>query len=94
MDSPYKRTVVDMDESDAMEFWEERAAIMQFDGGRSQPDAEYYAAVLMRRYAERHGIEVKHHWLRSLTNNAGEWSDAEARPISKRESYVPPTFRG
>ena len=29
-----------MDESDALEFWNERAPILQYDGGRSQPDAE------------------------------------------------------
>jgi hypothetical protein len=48
-----------MDETDALEFWNESAAIMQFDGGRNQPDAEYYAAVLMRRYAEAQGIRAR-----------------------------------
>jgi len=35
------------------------------------PDAEYFAAVLMRRYADRHGIEVKHHWLTAITRGRG-----------------------
>ncbi|MFM0554799.1 hypothetical protein P0D69_28085 [Paraburkholderia sediminicola] len=83
-----------MDESDALEFWAERAAIMQFDGGLSQPDAEYGAAVLMRRYAEAHGIDIKHHWLRLLLRSAGEWSDAGEKPTAAREPYIPTQFRG
>ncbi|MET3233798.1 UNVERIFIED_ORG: hypothetical protein ABIC54_006013 [Burkholderia sp. 1263] len=83
-----------MDESDALEFWSERAAIMQFDGGCSQPDAEYFAAVLMRRYADRHGIEVKHRWLTAITREGAEWSDAEGQPVYNPAPYIPSQFRG
>ncbi|MDR6412212.1 UNVERIFIED_ORG: hypothetical protein ABIC62_005712 [Burkholderia sp. 1595] len=83
-----------MDESDALEFWNERAAIMQYDGGRSQPDAEYFAAVLMRRYAQRHGIEIRHHWLASITRGGAQWSDTEGKPVSNLAPYIPSQFRG
>lgn len=69
-----------MDESDALEFWAERAAIMQFDGRCSQPDAEFNAAFLMKRFAERHGIEITNHWLRWVTRQSWEWSD-DARKV-------------
>lgn len=83
-----------MDESDALEFWAERAAIMQYDGGRPQPDAEYYAAVLMRQYADKHGIEIKDHWLRAMTRGGVEWSDNEGKPVYEPAACVPTQFKG
>jgi hypothetical protein len=78
---------------DPLEFFEERAAILQFEAGRSRPDAEFYAVVLMRRYCARMGIdEPEDHWMRSLPR--AEWSDDEGKPVYERESYVPPQFRG
>jgi hypothetical protein len=35
-----------MDESDAMEFYLERAPIIEIDGGRPRPDADYAAIIL------------------------------------------------
>jgi hypothetical protein len=83
-----------MDQDDEQEFWAERAAIIQFDGVISQPDAEYHAAVLLRRYVEKQGVEVKHHWLRSLAGNVAEWSDEQGKPIYQPARYVPRQFRG
>jgi hypothetical protein len=39
-----------MDESDALQFYFERAAIIEIDGGRSRPDADYAAIILTRLY--------------------------------------------
>jgi hypothetical protein len=58
------------------------------------PDAEYFAAVLMRRYADRHGIEVKHHWLTAITRGGAEWSDAEGQPVYNPAPCIPSQFRG
>jgi hypothetical protein len=79
--------------SDPLEFYAERAAILQYEAGLSQPDAEYYAVVLMRRYCERKGIdEPNDHWMKALPR--AEWSDDEGKPVMRREAYVPPQFRG
>jgi len=84
-----------MDQTDLLEFWAERAAIMQFDAGIARPDADFYAAILTRKLADRHGIEIRHHWLRSITRMAGaEWSDDKGKVVVKREEYFPPQFRG
>jgi hypothetical protein len=77
----------------ALEFFAERAAIMQYDGNLSRPDSEYFAVVLMRRYCARMGIdEPRDHWMKAMPR--AEWSDAEGRPVMKREPYVPPQFKG
>jgi hypothetical protein len=46
-----------VDQSDAMEFFMERAAIIEIDGCRNRPDASYAAEFLTRRYCDRHGID-------------------------------------
>jgi hypothetical protein len=75
-----------MTEADLLEFFTERAAIIQFDGGRTRPDADFYAAILTRRLAEAHGIEIQSHWLRSISRIvAAEWSEAEGKAVVKRE---------
>ena len=77
----------------ALEFFAERAAIMQYEGGLSRPDAEYYATVLTRRYCARTGIdEPKDHWMKAMPR--AEWSDDEGKPVMRRESYVPTQFKG
>ncbi|SOE81315.1 hypothetical protein SAMN05446927_4593 [Caballeronia arationis] len=49
--------MVDENENeDAAEFFLERAAIMEIDGGLSQADAEFYAAVATRRWCLQRGI--------------------------------------
>lgn len=40
---------------DAAEFYEERAAIMEYDGGTKRYNAQFYAEHLTRRYCERTG---------------------------------------
>jgi len=40
---------------DATEFYEERAAIIEYDGGVKRYDAQFYAEHLTRRYCERTG---------------------------------------
>ena len=44
-----------MDPTDAEEFYEERAAIIQYDGGAKRLEAEYSAGHLVRVYCERTG---------------------------------------
>ena len=77
----------------ALEFFAERAAIMQYEGGLSRPDSEYFAVVLMRRYCERKGIdEPSDHWMKSLPR--AEWSDEEGKPVYRDGTYVPPQLKG
>jgi hypothetical protein len=80
---------------DPIEFFEERAAIIQFDGNRSRPDAEFAAAILMRRYCERMGIaEPKGHWTHGLPRHGVSWSDDDGKPVYVQEAYIPGQFRG
>jgi hypothetical protein len=76
----------------ALEFFAERAAILQFEANLSRPDAEYYAVILTRRYCARMGIdEPSDHWMKSMPR--AEWSDAEGKPVMKREPLIP-DYRG
>lgn len=43
------------EDTDARELYEERAAIMEFDGGLPRHSAEFYACVAAWRYCERTG---------------------------------------
>ncbi|MBU6490322.1 MAG: hypothetical protein KGQ57_21225 [Burkholderiales bacterium] len=45
------------DDTDARELYEERAAIMEYDGGLPRHDAEFYACAAAWRYCERTGAE-------------------------------------
>lgn len=61
------------------EWWEERAAIMQFDGGMSRADAQYAAFALTLRYCERTGQRLpygRYFYTHRLGEDAHlEWSD-------------------
>lgn len=43
------------DGSNAEEFWAERIAIMQFDGGMKGMDAEHFAAIRTKRWCKQTG---------------------------------------
>jgi hypothetical protein len=55
------------DDTDARELYTERAAIMQYDGGMSRHQAEYFACVAVWRHCERTGaVEPRLHDYRLL----------------------------
>jgi hypothetical protein len=75
---------------DRLEFYEERAAIMEFEGGMSRADAERGAAVLTNRYCDRKGLERLKDtqfylaWLHDI-----EWSDEDGAPRYTWKPWVP-----
>lgn len=44
-------------DTDARELYDERAAIMEYDGGLPRYDAEFYACVAAWRYCQMTGVE-------------------------------------
>ena len=72
---------------DATEFYEERAAIIQYDGGRKRHDAEYSAEHLTRKYCERKGKPLPTHkaCFRIYDRGRSEWDEETGRAY-----YVPP----
>lgn len=83
---PYRVCTMD----DATEFYEERAAIIQFDGGRKRHDAEYSAEHLTRKYCERTGKPLPTHTacFRMYTRGWSEW-DEEA---GEAHYVAPPSY--
>jgi hypothetical protein len=61
------------------EWWEERAAIMEFDGGMARGDAQYAAYALALRLCERTGASMPYagyFYVHRLSEGARlEWSD-------------------
>lgn len=74
------------------EWWEERAAIMEFDGGMDRGDAEYAAYALTFRHAQRTGEPVPYKgyfYIHKLGDDERlEWSD-EACSVE----YISPKSR-
>lgn len=54
MSEPPESTATD--DYDALEFYLERSAIIQFDAGREQHNADFSGVCLTRRYFARRGI--------------------------------------
>lgn len=71
-----------MDDADGLEFYLERAAIIEFDGCKKRHDAEYSAAVLTYAYCERKGIgPPRVDLFPALGNVRGlSWSDEKGAP--------------
>jgi hypothetical protein len=75
-----------VDQSDAMEFFMERAAIIEIDGCRNRPDASYAAEFLTRRYCDRHGIDyLETPGFTPMMWGRIEWSDELGKPVRKKE---------
>lgn len=76
--------------SDSAEEWfEERAAIMQFDGGKPRYEAEFDAFALMLAYCRRIGLQVEYgSYLHARRVKNGElvWSDEQVKTL-----YVSPS---
>ncbi|MEX3840283.1 hypothetical protein [Paraburkholderia sp. BR10882] len=69
----------------ATEFFEERTAIMQFDGGIDPVDARYYAMVLTRLYCQQHKLtEPDLQYFKAFTNCTLHWSDERSTVIYTR----------
>ena len=61
---------------DALEFFLERAAILQFEGGMGGADAEFGAVALTRAYCARMVIgEPDHPYVYAMRGGRIEWSD-------------------
>jgi len=100
MDSPYRYTVVfsigaTMPNPDPIEFFEERIAIIQYDGGRSRPDARYTAVVLTKRYCDR--LHLPYPKISDFTAYGSadiQWSDEEGKPVYSWKPSSPEFGKG
>lgn len=71
----------------AEEWFEERAAIMQFDGGKPRYEADFDAFALLLAYCRRTGLRVpynSHLNARRVHNGELVWSDEQCKTL-----YVP-----
>lgn len=67
---------------DALEFFLERMAILQFEGGFDLSDAGFGAVALTRVYCERHGLsEPSHPYVYAMRGGRIEWSDELGRAV-------------
>lgn len=65
---------------DALEFFLERTAILQYEGGLDRADADYGAVALTRVYCERRGLsEPTHPYFYAMRGGRMEWSDELGR---------------
>ncbi|RKP44696.1 hypothetical protein [Pararobbsia silviterrae] len=72
---------------DALEFFLERAAIMQYDGGKDLADAEFAALSRTRVYCERMGItQPKTDYFARFRLYRIDWSESEGRGVYVRET--------
>ncbi len=73
----------------AMEFYEERAAIMQYDGGSKRYDAQLFAEHLTRQYCDRTGKPLPEHsaFRFSFSRGSTAWDEDTGRAY-----YVPPPY--
>lgn len=68
----------------AIEFFEERAAILEFDAGHTRRDAELLAVVLTRRFCKERGIAMPNHpSLGAAFRLDAEWNDDLATAVTK-----------
>lgn len=75
---------------DALEFFLERAAILQYEGGLDRADADFGAVALTRAYCARRGIsEPAHPYIYAMRGARIEWSDELGR-AQHRGSWVSP----
>jgi hypothetical protein len=68
---------------DPLEFFMERAAIIEFDGGSPRHEAEFRAAVLTVRFCDTRGLDKPEHpliWFCTL--NRVYWSAETEKPES------------
>jgi hypothetical protein len=73
---------VKRDDEDVLEFFNERAAIMQFDAGRPRYDAEFYAIACTRLYFDPRGVGMP--WASCFSpfwNTQFRWDDAVGKPV-------------
>jgi hypothetical protein len=60
----------------AIEYFEERAAILEFDAGRTRREADVLAVVLTRRFCKARGIPIPNHpSLKAAFRLDAEWDD-------------------
>lgn len=75
---------------DALEFFEERAAILQFEAGRSRAEAEILAMVLTCRYCQRRGIDLPTEpKFRALLRIDAEWKDDIGGVVTRNGNAIP-----
>lgn len=68
----------------AEEWFEERAAIMQFDGGKPRYEADFDAFALLLAYCRRTGLRVpynSHLNARRVHNGELVWSDEHVKTL-------------
>jgi hypothetical protein len=80
--------------NDALEFFEERAAILEYEAGRSRAEAEILAFALTRAYCARLGMELPEHpRLRALSHIEAKWDDRIGGVVTRDGREIPPRFR-
>lgn len=71
------------DEANVLEFFDERAAIMTFDGGLPRYDADFRAMVRTRMYFEPRGIPMPSgSYFSSFWNSEFGWNDSTGTVVS------------
>lgn len=76
--------------SDALEFFDERAAIFEFDANRSRAEAEILAMVLTRRYCESLGIALPSDArFKALSRIDACWDDRIGGVVTKNGHEIP-----
>lgn len=75
------------------EWWTERAAIMQYEGGMDRADADYAAYALVLAYAERTGQTLPYEgyfYTHRLSEGRLKWSDEKCAVeyIKPRPAWV------
>jgi hypothetical protein len=78
-----------------MKFYLERAAIIEIDGGRPRPDADYAAIIRTRIYCDRHSVDCPDTPdFKLVSRSPAGWSDETGMPVYTWTSYIPPQFGG
>ncbi|WP_334018109.1 hypothetical protein [Burkholderia orbicola] len=71
------------DDENVLEFFEERAAIMTFDGGTPRHDADFRAMVRTRLYFDARGVAIPMGgYFSCYWNTEFGWNDSNGTPVT------------
>lgn len=73
---------VESDDDNVLEFFNERAAIMEFEAGKRRYDADFYALARTRMYFDARGIAMpRHGYFSPFWNTEFGWNDHDGKPV-------------
>jgi len=71
--------------NDAIEYFYERAAIMQYEGGKLRMEAEFSALCLTRRWCNQHGHDLPElGYFYALRAAVIEWDEQQGKAVYVR----------